>query len=93
MTWSSFVHHLTGRGRIEAFERLGDTIANHIDQILITLEHRLSNTLVEALNTRIRSLTRRAFGFHSSRPLIGGGLAGAGRRADRQALKSSQPAA
>ncbi len=55
---------------IEAFVRLGDTIANHIDAILITLEHRLSNALVEAVNTRIRLLTRRAFGFHSSRPLI-----------------------
>lgn len=61
MAWSS---------GIDAFERLGDTIANHIDQILITLQHRLSNALVEAVNTRIRLLTRRAFGFHSSRPLI-----------------------
>ncbi len=32
---------------IEAFERLGDTIANHVEQILVTLEHRLSNALVE----------------------------------------------
>jgi transposase len=55
---------------IDAFERLGDTIGNHIDAILITLEHRLSNALVEAVNTRIRLLTRRAFGFHSSKPLI-----------------------
>ena len=58
------------RSRIDAFVRLGDTIANHIDAILVTLEHRLSNALVEAVNTRIRLLTRRAFGFHSSRPLI-----------------------
>ena len=29
-----------------------------------------SNALVEAVNTRIRLLTRRAFGFHSSKPLI-----------------------
>ncbi len=61
MAWSS---------GIDAFERLGDTIANHIEQILVTLEHRLSNALVEAVNTRIRLLTRRAFGFHSSRPPI-----------------------
>jgi transposase len=58
------------RSRIDAFVRLGDTIANHIDAILVSLEHRLSNALVEAVNTRIRLLTRRAFGFHSSRPLI-----------------------
>lgn len=30
---------------IDAFERLGDTIGNHIDAILITLEHRLSNRM------------------------------------------------
>ena len=42
------------RSRIEAFVRLGDTIANHSDSILLTLEHRLSNALVEAVNTRIR---------------------------------------
>jgi transposase len=29
-----------------------------------------ANALVEAVNTRIRLLTRRAFGFHSSKPLI-----------------------
>lgn len=31
---------------------------------------RLSNALVEAVNTRIHLLTRRAFGFHPSKPLI-----------------------
>ena len=51
------------RSGIDAFVRLGDTIANHIDAILITLEHRLSNALVEAVNTRIRLLTRRAVGL------------------------------
>lgn len=55
---------------IDAFVRLGDTIANHLEAVLITLQHRLSNALVEAVNTRIRLLTRRAFGFHSSKPLI-----------------------
>ena len=58
------------RSRLDAFVRLGDTVANHLDAILVTLEHRLSNALVEAVNTRIRLLTRRAFGFHSARPLI-----------------------
>lgn len=58
------------RSRIDAFVRLGDTVANHIDAILVTLEHRLSNALVEAVNARIRLLTRRAFGFHTSKPLI-----------------------
>jgi transposase len=55
---------------VEALVHLGDTIAGHLDGILVTLEHRLSNALVEAVNTRIRLLTRRSFGFRSSRPLI-----------------------
>jgi len=38
--------------------------------LLATLEHRLSNALVEAVNTQIRLITRRAFGFHSAPPLI-----------------------
>jgi len=55
---------------LDAFVRLGDTIANHLDAILVTLDRRLSNALVEAVNTRIRLLTRRAFGFRSAAPLI-----------------------
>ena len=55
---------------IEPFEKLGLTIVNHIEAIVITLERHLSNAIVEALNTRIRLLTRRAFGFHSAAPLI-----------------------
>lgn len=58
------------RSRLQPFVDLAYTVANHIDQILVTLEHRLSNALVEAVNTRIRLLTRRAFGFHSAEPLI-----------------------
>jgi transposase len=43
----------------------------NLEAILNTLVHSLSNAIVEGLNTRIRLLTRRAFGFHSARPLIG----------------------
>ncbi|MGH7918991.1 MAG: transposase [Candidatus Dormibacteraceae bacterium] len=38
------------------------------------LEHRLVNALVEAVNTRIRLITRRAYGFHSARPLMAAAL-------------------
>lgn len=55
---------------IEPFEKLGLTVVNHIEAIMVTLERHLSNAIVEALNTRIRLLTRRAFGFHSAAPLI-----------------------
>lgn len=50
--------------------RLATTIADHIEPICNTLIHHLSNARVEALNTRIRLITRRAFGFHSHQPLI-----------------------
>lgn len=35
-----------------------------------TLTHRLTNARVESLNTKLRLLTRRAFGFHSAEALI-----------------------
>jgi hypothetical protein len=35
-----------------------------------TLQYGLSNARVETVNTRIRLLTRIAFGFHSAKPLI-----------------------
>lgn len=34
------------------------------------MTHSLSNARVEAVNTKIRLLTRIAFGFHSARALI-----------------------
>jgi hypothetical protein len=40
-------------------------------QIQATLVHGLSNALVESVNTRIRLLTRLAFGFRDPKALIG----------------------
>lgn len=56
---------------LEPFIKVARLVDENLDSILNTLNHRLSNALVESLNTRIRLLTRRAFGFHSSPPLIG----------------------
>lgn len=47
-----------------------DVTDDHLEAILNALVHGLSNAHVEALNTRIRLITRRAFGFHSATPLI-----------------------
>jgi transposase len=58
------------RCRLEPFVAVADRIVTHIDALLATLEHRLSNALVEAVNTRIRLIIRRAYGFHSASPLI-----------------------
>ncbi len=43
----------------------------NLEAILNSLVHELSNARVESLNTCLRLLTRRAFGFHSAQPLIG----------------------
>ncbi len=42
----------------------------HRPAIHAALEHGLSNALVESVNTKIRLLTRIAFGFHGPEPLI-----------------------
>jgi len=58
------------RCQIPAFVELARKVARHRTGIAATLLHGLSNARVEALNTRIRLLTRIAFGFHSARALI-----------------------
>lgn len=55
---------------IEEFAHLARRIAVIADRVEATLIHGLSNARVEALNTRIRLLTRIAYGFHSPQPLI-----------------------
>lgn len=55
---------------VEEFAHLARRIAAISDRIEATLTHRLSNALVESVNTKIRLLTRIAFGFHSPTPLI-----------------------
>ncbi len=56
---------------LKPFVELAKSIDDHLDAILNSLVHELSNARVESLNTRIRLITRRGFGFHDSKPLIG----------------------
>jgi transposase len=58
------------RCRIPAFVELARKIVKHRAAIDAALEHDLSNALVESTNTKIRLLTRVAFGFHSPEALI-----------------------
>ena len=58
------------RCRIPAFVHLAQRIAKHREAIDAALEHRLSNGLVESTNTKIRLLTRMAFGFKSPEAMI-----------------------
>ena len=58
------------RSRIPGFVKLQRTITDHKDQILAAIEHGLSNGLIESVNTKIRLITRMAFGFASPHALI-----------------------
>jgi transposase len=58
------------RCRIGAFIHLAKRITAIRDKIHAALDHGLSNALVESVNTKIRLLTRIAFGFRSPDALI-----------------------
>jgi transposase len=58
------------RSRIEPFVQLQRRIVKHRDAILAAIEHGLSNGRIESVNTKIRLLTRIAFGFASADALI-----------------------
>ena len=58
------------RSRLAPFTKLAATIARHLPLIRNTLDHGLSNARVEATNTHLRVLTRRAYGYHSPEALI-----------------------
>lgn len=63
LTWAS-------KCDVEQFRHLAVRITAIRTRIEATLIHGLSNALVESVNTKIRLLTRIAFGFHSPQPLI-----------------------
>ena len=58
------------RCRLPAFVKLARSITDHRDGIEAALRHDLSNARVESMNTRLRLLTRIAFGFRSPDALI-----------------------
>lgn len=58
------------RCRIPAFVTLQRRIVKHRAAIDAALDSGLSNALIESTNTKIRLITRVAFGFHGSEPLI-----------------------
>ncbi len=58
------------RCRIPAFIELQRRIVKHRDSILAAIEHGLSNGRIESVNTKIRLITRIAFGFRSPDALI-----------------------
>lgn len=58
------------RSRLAPFKKLAGTIRRHLDGILAFIATGLSNGPIEGLNGKIRTITRRAYGFHSASSLI-----------------------
>lgn len=58
------------RCRLKPFVKLARTITAQREGIVAAIRHGLSNARVEAINTQIRLIARRAFGFHSPQVLI-----------------------
>jgi transposase len=63
LTWAS-------RSRLRPFIRLARTLREHRDGILAAIRLGLSNGRLEGLNSKIRLISHRAFGYHSPDPLI-----------------------
>ena len=66
------------RSRLKPFQELARKIRSHRKGIENSLRHDLSNAVVESANTKIRLLTRVAFGFHSPMALIALAMLGLG---------------
>ena len=64
--WLDWAHE----SKLAPFQRLADTIQEQRAGIEAAIRHGLANARVEAINTQIRLITRRAFGFHSPDALI-----------------------
>ncbi len=54
------------RSRLQPFIRLGQTIRKHRDGILAAVRLGINQGRTEALNNKVRLITRRAYGFHSA---------------------------
>ena len=63
--WAQWASH----SKLKPFVKLSNTVRTFKEGILAYVDTGLSNGLVEGLNNKIRLLTRRAFGFHSSEAL------------------------
>ena len=58
------------RSKLKPFVKVARTIRKHFQGIMAYIRTRLTNGLVEGLNTKLRMVARRAFGFHSHTALI-----------------------
>jgi transposase len=63
LSWAS-------RSKLRPFVKLARTIRQHRDGILAAIRLGLSNARLEGLNSKVRLISHRSFGFHSAAPLI-----------------------
>lgn len=63
LSWAS-------RSKLKPFVKLARTIRKHREGILAAVRLGLSNGRLEGLNSKIRLISHRSFGFHSPGPLI-----------------------
>ena len=66
------------RSRLAPFIKAAKTMRHRRDMILNAIEHGLSNGRVEGLNTKVRLIIRRAYGFHSADAALALVMLGAG---------------
>jgi transposase len=58
------------RSRLKPFVRLGKTIRKHRDGILAAIRLGINQGRTEAINNKVRLITRRAYGFHSAQAAL-----------------------
>jgi transposase len=58
------------RSRLEPFVRFGKTLRRHRDGILAAIRLGINQGRTEALNNKVRLITRRAYGFHSAKAAL-----------------------
>ena len=62
------------RSQLKPFVKVCKKIRRHREELDAAFDHGLSNARVEGLNTRLRLISRMAFGFHSASAFIGLGM-------------------
>ena len=59
------------RSRLKPFKKVAATIRKYFEGVVAIVSTGLNNGRVEGLNGKIRTITRRAYGFHNAGSLIG----------------------
>jgi transposase len=58
------------RSKLEAFKKFAPMLRSHLDGILPWTKVRVSNSAVEGMNNKIKSISHRSFGFRTAENFI-----------------------